>query len=349
MSLDVTTESRLKTLEEQRDALEAEIERIQAKDSEDKCKPLMEELLSLKPQLEALGAWPCAVIVDFHFGNTWLHANEAHLYFSEQLSCYRQSSSGWGGRSSHWSMPGVLDRTRRSDDEGDPYCWNNYFRGEGGRNVHSSIPNTKEMLGLFRPLDRAECWIGQTGDIGRVFFYEQVVCCPICAFVHRDLKGSGVKINWQDYGNDWQWHDKLRGDHYKMETLLSSAKAILSGQLFDNGLVFKRCERCAGHSFLDKWKTLYKTAKEHVRVRYGESKERDQFLKNIESIYPDKFGVRAQVKTSIFRQAKKRARIKPLSRGELAFFSMHLAASQVKELKATNRTHDTNKILNQAN
>ncbi len=333
----------LKALEAQRDALEAEIERIRAKDSEDKCKPLMEELLSLKPQLEAMGAWPCAVIVDFHFGNTWLHANEAHLYFSEQLSCYRESSSGWGGASSHWTMPGALDEHRRKDDQADPYSWNNYFRGERTR----SVPNTKEMLGLFRPLDRTECWIGQTGNTGRVFFYEQVACCPICAFVHRDLKESGVKINWQAFGNDWLWPEKMRGDHYKMETLLSSAKAILSGQLFDNGLVFKRCERCAGQSFLDKWRGLYKKAKEGNRL--WDSKECDQFLNNIESIYPDKFGVKAQVKTSIFRQAKKRARIKPLSRGELAFFSMHLAASQIKELKATNRTHDTNKILNQAN
>jgi hypothetical protein len=342
MTLNATTASDLKYLEKQRNAIEAQIERIKAKESKDRCKPISDELLSLQPRLEAMGAWPCAVIVDFHFGNTWVHANESHLYFSERLSCYRTSSSGWGRRSSYWSMSGVRNKTRRSDNEADPYCWNNYFRGE--RNA--SVPNSKEMLGIFKPLDRTECRIGQARELGRVFFYQQVICCPICSFVHRDLKDSRVKINWQ-LGDDWQWPEKLRGDPYKMETLLSSAKAVLSGKLFDNGLVFKRCERCVGHSFLDKWKALYKTAKQHVR--YADTQATDEFLKNIESIHPDKFGIKAQVKTSIFRQAKKRARIKPLSRGELAFFSMHLAAQQVKELKATNRTHDTNKILNQAN
>jgi hypothetical protein len=335
--------SHLQSLQEQRDALEAEIERISAKESEDKCKPLCAELLLLKPQLEAIGAWPCAVIVDFHFGNTWLHANEAHLYFSEQLSCYRQSSSGWGGSSSRWSMPGALGSTNTTDKGGSAYYWNNYFGGERDRH----IPNTKEMLNVFKPGDTTECWVFQNQDVGRVFFYEQVICCPMCGFVHRDLKKSAAKIKLGDYGNDWQWPDKQRGDYYKMETLLSSAKAILSGGLFENGLVFKRCERCAGHSFLDKWKALYKQATDESRFR--DSEESAKLLTNIESIWPDKFGVKAQVKTSIFRQAKKRARIKPLSRGELAFFSMHLAASQVKELKANNITHDTNKILNQAN
>jgi hypothetical protein len=323
--------------------LQSQINRIKEQESAKKCKPVCKELLSLQSKLEEIGAWPCALIVDFHFGNTWLHANEAHLHFSDQVSCYRESFSGSGGSGNRWSMPRVLDQTSRKDDEAEPYFWNNYFSGK--RDV--SLPNTKEMLGVFKPLDQAECWIWKTPDIGRVFFYEQVICCPICAFVHRDLKDSGVKINRREYGNDWQWPDKFQDDEYKIKTMLSSAKAILSGQLFDNGLVFKRCERCAGHSFLDKWKSLYKRSKQ--QARYSDSKQYDEFLKNIESIYPEKFKTKAQVKSSIFRQAKKRARIKPLSRGEIAFFSMYLASSQVKELKANNRTHDTNKILNQAN
>jgi hypothetical protein len=343
MTFETTAENRLKTLEEQRDALEAEIERINAKESEDKCRPLRDELLSLQPQLEAIGAWPCAVIIDFHFGNTWLHANEAQLFFSEQLSIYQKSSSGWGGSSSRWSMSGVFGGSRREDAEANPYYWNNYFDAERG--LH--IPTSKEMLCLFKPFDRTKCWAYQEEHVGRVFFYEQVICCPICGIVHRDVKNSGVKIKYGEYGNDWQWPDKLRGDHYKMETLVSSAKAILSGQLFNNGAVFKRCNRCDGRSFLDKWNALYKRAKDSFR--FQESGDSQKLLTNLESIWPDKFAVKAQLKTSIFRQAKKRARIKPLSRGELAFFSMHLAASQVKELKATNRTHDTNKILNQAN
>lgn len=338
-----TSLSRLKELEAQRDALAVEIERMEEAESQKKCEPLREELLSLLPQLKAIGAWPCAVIVDFHFGNTWLHANEAQLYFSEQLSCYRQSSSGWAGSSSRWSMAGVLGSTNTSDKTGFAYCWNNYFCGQRDQ----FIPNTKEMLNVFKPQDTTECSIFQSQYVGRVFFYEQVICCPMCGFVHRELKQSAVKIKFGNYGNDWQWPDKQRGDHYKLETLLSSARAILSGGLFDNGLVFKRCERCVGDSFLDKWKALYKRTTDESRFRDGE--ECAKLLTNIQSIWPDKFGVKAQVKTSIFRQAKKRARIKPLSRRELAFFSMHLAASQVKELKATNRTHDTNKILNQAN
>jgi hypothetical protein len=334
--------TRLKALEKQRDALQAEIERIRCKQSSDKCKPLCDELLSLQPQLEAIGAWPCAVIIDFHFGNTWLHANEAQLFFSEQLSIYRQSSSGWGGSSSRWSMSGALGSSGR-DAEARPYYWNNFFDAERGRNV----PTTKEMLFLFKPYERTKCWAYQKQHVGRVFFYEQVIFCPICGRIHRDTKESGVKIKYSDYGNDWQWPDKLRGDHYKMETLLSSAKAILSGELFDNGAVLKRCKDCVGKSFLDKWSNLYKEAKD--RPRFQDIEDCKQLLTNIEAIWPDKFGAKRQVKTSIFRQAKKRARIKPLSRGELAFFTMHLAASQLKELKAIRRTHDTNQILNQAN
>jgi hypothetical protein len=338
----VSAIARLQALEEQRDALESEIERIRSKESADKCRPLCDELLSLQPQLEAIGAWPCAVIIDFHFGNTWLHANEAQLFFDEQLSIYRESSSGWGGSSSRWSMARVFG-SRKEDAEADAYYWNNYF----GAEREASIPTTKEMLFLFKPFDLKKCRAYQKQYIGRVFFYEQVICCPICGVIHRDLKESGVNIEYGHFGNEWQWPHKLRGDHYKMETLLSAAKAILSGGLFDNGLVFKRCEGCSGQSFLDKWNALYKRAKD--RPRFQEIGDCQRLLTNIEAIWPDKFGVKRQVKTSIFRQAKKRARIKPLSRGEIAFFSMHLAASQIKELKAIRRTHDTNQILNQAN
>jgi hypothetical protein len=337
-----STTTCLKTLEEQRDALEAEIERIRAKESSDKCKPLCDELLSLQPQLEAMGAWPCAVIIDFHFGNTWLHANEAQLFFDEQLSLYQQSSSGWGGSSSRYSMPSVLG-SKRQDPEAEAYYWNNYFNGERG--LH--IPTTKEALCLFKPFQREKCRAYQKQHVGRVFFYEQVIFCPICGTLHRDTKESGVKIKYSEYGNDWQWPHKLRADHYKIETLLSSAKAILSRELFDSGAVFRRCRKCAGQSFLDKWNALYKQAKD--TLRFEEREHCKQLQSHIEAIWPDKFGAKRQIKTSIFRQAKKRARIKPLSRGELAFFTMHLAASQIKELKATRTTHDTNKILNQAN
>ena len=342
MIFDVTTESRLKTLEGQRDALEAEIKRIEEEASHKKCEPLREELFSLRPQLEAIGAWPCAVIVDFHFGNTWLHANEAHLYFEEQLSCYRRSSSGGGGGSGQWTMPGVLDHIMRGEIEGDDWYWNNYFQSE-----RSSLPNIKQMLAAFTPFKKTDCWIGQIQGEASVFFYEQVSCCPMCGFVDRRLRSSNVKIDKSGYGNDWQYPQKMRESRDILKTLLCSAKAILSGGLFANGLVFRRCEQCAKLSFSDNWRRIYKRAKDNFRR--DDRKSSDQLCRNIESIWPDKFGVKAQVKTSIFRQAKKRARIKPLSRGELAFFSMHLAAAQVKELKATNRTHDTNKILNQAN
>jgi hypothetical protein len=342
MILDTPAATRLKALQEQRDAADAEIQRILQKEAKDECAPIREELLSLRPKLEARGAWPCALIIDFHFGNTWLHANEAHLYFSEQISCYRQSSSGGGGRSSYWTMPGVLEHFMREYPQGSVYEWNSYFKCD-----YRYCPNSKQLGNTFKPFDRTECWIGQSQDVGRVFFYQQVSCCPMCGFVDRNLKPSNCEIKRGEYGNDWQWPDKLRNDQYKLKTLLAGARAILSGELFDNGAVFKRCETCRNLSYLDNWRRIYKRAKESLRDRDSEYSAR--LLQNIESIWPDKFGVRAQVKTSIFRQAKKRARIKPLSRGELAFFSMHLAASQVKELKATNRTHDTNKILNQAN
>lgn len=335
----------IEELEKQKQSIQAEIDRLDDIDRQQRCAPLIADLHSMQNRLQRVGAWPVAIIVDFHFGNTWVHANEAHLNFAECASAYVRSTSSWGSPSNRFSLGGAFEKhsvTRRRDL--DPYLWKNFFEGVSA----GYIPLGKEMLNMFVPQQTGICDVGERRECGAIFFRERVVCCPLCYRLQLDPSDNRTR---SDYGSFWQHPETQRKDRYILRGLIENAKAILSGKLFDNGLVFRRCCDCSGLSFLDNWKRLHKHILKSLPgiISQHEEEMANSVLRHIESIWPDRIRRKDNANASIFRQAKKRLKVKPLSRGEIAFFSMHLAASEIKKLKANNGTHANHQIINQAN
>jgi hypothetical protein len=328
--------STIEQLEKQRDELDKQIAAMEKQSfAEERSKPLA----ALRRKREALLAkqgWPILVIVAWHPANTWMHAHEHWLNFKTGEVCYRRSESGWsGGFGGHFSLPSVFGRLRERDAAFCSWYNENYFLGK-----KSNVPYFKQYVRDFAPYQTLahRYW---DGVAGRVVFLSQVVVCPICGEVERQPQNEREQVLYNlPYVDAYHLY---RANGREIGGMAKVADAYLKGDLFDNGLIFQRCKQCHRKSFRGHWRELHKKLSNEIQDKQrfaAESdrkwrpwKQEERAARQIARLWTG-LQLRQEIKQSIFRQAKKRARIKPLSRGELAFFSMHLAATQMKQLKA---------------
>ena len=319
--------STLKQLIRQRDSVNKQIAAMEQNIAKEKATPIVAEIAKYKSKLQAVGCWPCAVVVDFHFGNTWLHANEAHYNFEECVSYRRISSSQSGMGRLHYSFPDALHYKINGEVDGSIGQWSDFFAGG-----NYSKPLVQEFLETFIPFTRIETRIAPDKTLARVLFEERLSCCPICGSIKRQKERAAGYSSDNAYGWEYDLQWGRQPEQSVLKNILQRAQAITQNALFDNGIKLERCDNCRRKSFVHKWGVIYKAAKERRKTQQREDCE--IVIRNISNIYPHRFGYKAQIEKSIFRQAKKRVRIKPLRRGEIAFFSMNLAATQMKQLKA---------------
>jgi hypothetical protein len=326
----------LEQLEKQRNELDKQIAAIEKQAfAEERSKPLA-ALRRKREDLLAKQGWPILVIVAWHPANTWMHAHEHWLNFETGEVCYRRSESGWsGGFSGHFSLQSVFGRLRERDAAFCAWYNENYFLGN-----KDSVPYFKKYVTEFAPFKTLShrFW---GGIAGRVVFLSQVVVCPICGEVQRQPENEKEQVLYNlPYVDAYHL---LRADGRDIEGMGKVADAYLRGDLFDNGLIFRRCKQCHKKSFRRHWQELHKKLSDEIQHKQQWATERDRkwkpwkqeeaAAKQIARLWTG-LKSRQEIRQSIFRQAKKRARIKPLSRGEIAFFSMHLAATQMQQLKA---------------
>ena len=303
--------------------------------------PLMERLLNLKPRLEAINAWPRAMVVHFGFGHDWLHGHETRIDFEKQIIQYFKSSTQHGGQFAlTYSTAGALNPDNTF------CCIIDQLKGKTGT-------QTQHYLKMFAPGDRQNISIyrdnyHQDTSEGPVFFSEQIVCCPLCSDIHdkkfhepvKDLIRCGDRYNGRrvihlDQNLGFQFLRDRDAEH-RLKKIVEVAEKVVNGKFFDNGMVLRRCQDCKKLSYFDHWKKIYRQAKDWATDRWvctNKKQEAVDLLQNLSRLYPEKFKIKAAIKKSILRRAKKIKKIRPLSKGEIIFFSMNLAAAEIKKLK----------------
>jgi hypothetical protein len=292
--------------------------------------------------LEAINAWPTAMVVHFDFGHHWLHGHETKIDFERQVIEYNKSSTQPGGCVNTYSSPDAVN------PRNDFYCISNQLQG---KNNFKTV-NVQNYLQIFKPGNRKDIsflryYRNETNE-GPAFFSEQLICCPLCSKIHdkkfhepvRDLIRDGDRYRGihvirfqQDLG--FQGLED-RGADYRLRKIVEVAEKAVEGKFFDNGMVFRRCQDCKKLSYFDRWKKIYKQAKDWAtdsRVSISKKQEAVDVLQNLTRLYPDKFKIKASIKKSILRRVKKIKKIRPLSKGEIIFFSMNLGAAEIKKLK----------------
>jgi hypothetical protein len=301
-------------------------------------------------------------VVHFRPARTYIHADQYFFDFDTGLHWYVRSSTGYYGNGvKKYSWP-YLDQCHHQVEND---VWASYLRGkhESGEAV---VPFFNVGLSKNPYLNESE--IGNEAD--KYLFVNRVSVCPLCGksdatdtvshgdFCHFEeyyvarLQDSQEEWNRKNWSHDQFCHMRHILQRECTDGWRQLESLVKENKLHTDFIVHSRCRRCREKrwGFRDAWKYRHDQAVSCRRYFHQSDWDDYQEAKGlIEQIWPEDFKAKPDVRKAIFRHARKRARIKPLSRGELAFFSMHLAASQVKELKATNRTHDTNKILNQAN
>ena len=177
--------------------------------------------------------------------------------------------------------------------------------------------------------------------ICKLFFINRVEICPLCG-ISRASKAPEIPLSWSHYE---LWNMAMGESLYRLENFNDRWNDLLRFQdnhkLYQDPHVYCRCNRCKEQKmgFRQAWKKRYERVISDVPAWQRRSRPHlqaeDKAKEHIRAMWPDDYSdPPANLIKVIFRQAKKRARIKPLSRGEIAFFSMHLAATQMKQLKA---------------
>jgi hypothetical protein len=290
-------------------------------------------------------------VVHFREAKKYIHADQYWFEFDTGRHWYvRSNSATYSTGIKKYTWPHLEDEQHDVDSA----TWASYLRGEHEFG-EAIVPFFN--IGLSKnPFLEKET----VAEADKYLFLNQVQVCPLCGLsgateTDEDHEFSPLE-EWSLYchSSDSEMAEVARRwrQNRSDEGWAYLKKLINSDGLKSRFISHARCKRCRDNkwSFRDAWKYRHE---EVIRPNWScNSEDWDAYRaakKMIESIWPEDFQTKQSHRKAIFRHARKRASIKPLSRGELAFFSMHLAASQVKELKATNRTHDTNKILNQAN
>lgn len=176
--------------------------------------------------------------------------------------------------------------------------------------------------------------------ISEIYFLNKVQICPLCGDCGVSEPSPKVDIG------EWSHYELYA--FAEAEAFCPSApfnkrwsgvcELKKESALYKDPYVYRRCSDCAKkrYGFREAWKQRLEWSMPHsIKSALIHYEIRDKVRDELRLIWPEDYvEPKVNLATAIFRQAKKRARIKPLSRGELAFFSMHLAATQMKELKA---------------
>jgi hypothetical protein len=292
------------------------------------------------------------VVVHFREARKYIHADQYWFNFKTGRHWHvRSNSATYSEGIKKYTWPHLEDEQYDVDSA----TWASYLRGqhEYGEAI---VPFFN--IGLSKNLFLEK---EAVSEADKYLFLNQVQVCPLCGSSgatetgedHRFAPLEEWELYWNSSDNEMAEVARRWKQNRSDEGWAYLKKLIDSGGLKSRFISHARCKRCRDNkwSFRDAWKYRHeKVIRPNWRSCHNEDWDAYRAAKKmIESIWPEDFQTKQSHRKAIFKHARKRASIKPLSRGELAFFSMHLAASQVKELKATNRTHDTNKILNQAN
>lgn len=317
----------------------------------------------LKAEAEGGDTLRRLAVVHFRAAKTYIHADQYLFDFDTRLHWYVRSSTGYYGNGvKKYSWP-HLDKCHHQVEND---VWASYLQGkhEDGEAV---VPYFN--VGLSKNPYLCDTEVIDEAD--KYLFLNRVSVCPLCGtsdatdidiegrvdFTNYDERQMSRLLYTQEEWKKYRWYEDFCNWREILQRDCNDGWGQLKSLVEQNKLhtqfiVLSRCRHCRekGWGFRQTWKYRHDHAVSCRRIFHSRDWDQYEQAKGlIKQIWPEDFQEKPALKKAIFRHARKRARIKPLSRGELAFFSMHLAAAQIKELKATSRTHDTNKILNQAN
>jgi predicted RNA-binding Zn-ribbon protein involved in translation (DUF1610 family) len=290
--------------------------------------PLKEQIAALRPRLEAAGAWPSVTLIKFAPKRVHVHARETVVRFDTYESFSDRASY-------RFEMHDALNGTD------DPGRWLDYLNGDSrGLNFFKTYSED------YKPHQTEVHHIHGEDLGGLVMFANRAIVCPMCG--HMNYKCEDSEAEQKAKEKHFSLMDgtrSYRSHVYRydvptnidaFESMLFVAASIIQQRLFASGVAFRRCENCRRQNvtFRTAWKRRFRDYERNPRD--CDQDTANALIQQVSRIWPDEFGAKPQIKASIFRQAKKRARIQPLTRAERNFFAMHLAASQLKQLNLKN-------------